>query len=239
MRNRFLRCVAIALAVSAVIALRARGADDEAPDNRLTLEEKEQGWQLLFNGKDLTGWKCNNGKPIRSKIEDGALQPHGSGGYLIIYEKPQSDFVLKCDVKMSGPPCNSGIFVRVGDPEDPVYTGFEVQVHTGEGTRMHDFGAIYDLVAPSKNMSKGAGEWNHVEIRCEGPHFSVKVNGEVVAEMNADEFDEPGLRPDGTKHKFGKAIKDMPREGFIGFQDHGQPVWFKNVKLLDLSREAP
>ena len=239
MRSYFVQYLAVTIGGLALLAPAAHAAEEQAPDNRLTAEEKEQGWQLLFNGKDHTGWKCNNGKPIQSEIEDGALQPHGSGGYVIIYEKPFSDFVLQCEVKMGGPPCNSGIFYRIGDPQDPVYTGFEVQVHTGEGTRMHDFGAIYDLIAPSKNMSEGAGEWNHVEIRCEGPHASVKVNGEVVAEINVDEFDKPGLRPDGTKHKFGKAIKDMPREGFIGFQDHGQSVWFKNVKLLDLSGEAP
>lgn len=229
------RSLSVALVLSVLSGSAAAIEDETGSDNQLTAEEEREGWQLLFNGKDYTGWKCNNGKKIQSKVEDGAMQPYRSGGYLIIYGKPFSDFVLKCDVKMSDPPCNSGIFVRVGDPEDPVYTGFEVQVHTGDGTSMHDFGAIYDLVPPSKNASKGPGAWNRVEIRCEGPHVSVNVNGEKVAEMNVEEFDKPGLRPDGSKHKFGKAIKNMPRKGYIGFQDHGQPVWFKNVKLLDLS----
>ena len=236
MSRRHLQAVSLVIGLGLCPAVMLM-AEDNAPDNRLTAEEEEAGWQLLFNGEDYTGWKCNNGQEIQSDVEDGAMQPHGSGGYLIIYEKPFGDFVLQCDVKLSDPPCNSGIFFRVGDPEDPVYTGFEVQVQTGEGTRMHDFGAIYDLVAPSKNMSKGAGEWNHVEIRCEGPHASVTVNGEQVAAINVDEFDKPGLRPDGSRHKFGKAIQDMPREGYIGFQDHGQRVWFKNVKLLDLSHQ--
>jgi hypothetical protein len=208
-------------------------AAEPSPDNRLSAEEEKEGWQLLFNGKDHTGWKTNTGERIASQIEEGALQPHGSGGYLIIHEKEFGDFVLKCDVKMSRR-CNSGIFFRVGDPQEPVNTGFEIQVQTGEGTGMHDFGAIYDLVAASKNMSKGAGEWDQVEIRCEGPHIGVKVNGEEVARMNVDDFDKPGLRPDGTEHKFGRAIKDFPRQGFIGFQDHGQSVWFKNVKVLEL-----
>lgn len=231
------RTLALALFLGAASGSAVLAADEESPDNELTAEEKAEGWKLLFNGKDFSGWKTNTGEEIQSEIEDGAMQVHDNGGYLVVYEKPFSDFVLKCDVKMSGPPCNSGVFFRVGDLKDPVYTGFEVQVHTGEGTQMHDFGAIYDLVPPSKNASKGAGEWNRLEIRCEGPHASVKVNGEVVAEINVDEFDKPGLRPDGTKHKFGKAIKDMPRKGYIGFQDHGQPVWYKNVKLLDLSGE--
>ena len=67
----------------------------------------------------------------------------------------------------------------------------------------------------------------------------MKVNGKLVAEMNCDDFDEPGVCPDGKKHKFklgGKprAVKDFARTGYLGFQDHGHKVWYKNVKLLEL-----
>lgn len=237
MNHWLTRIVATLLfAILALVPATRAMAAEALPDNQLSAEEKEAGWMLLFNGKDHNGWKTNTGKEIASKIEEGALQAHGSGGYLIIYEKPFGDFVLKCDVKMGEPRCNSGVFVRVGDPEDPVQSGFEIQVMTGDGTSMHHFGAIYDLVAPSENRSKGAGKWDHMEIRCEGPHIAVEVNGEEVAKINVDDFDQPGRRPDGTKNKFAKAIKDFPREGFIGFQDHGQPVWFKNVKLLELKK---
>jgi len=123
--------------------------------------------------------------------------------------------------------------VRVGDLLNPVYTGLEIQVEKG-GTGYHDFGAIYDLVPPSKNVVKPSGEWNHVEITCRGPLVDVALNGEPVAKINCDDFNQPGLRPDGTKHKFGVAIKDMPRRGYLGFQDHGHKVWYKNVKLLEL-----
>ena len=112
-----------------------------AADNELTPEEKAAGWQLLFNGNDYSGWRCNNGREIASKIEDHCLVPHKSGGYLIIYEKEFGDFVLTCDVKMD-PVCNSGVFVRVGNPKDPVQTGFEVQVASEIGTGKHDFGAL-------------------------------------------------------------------------------------------------
>lgn len=203
-----------------------------AADNQLTEQEKKDGWILLFNGKDKTGWKCNNGKDIATDVEDGCLVPYKSGGYIIIYEKKFSDFILACDVKMPEK-CNSGIFFRVSNPKDPVQTGFEVQVLTGNGTGMHDFGAIYDLAKLKKNASKGPGVWNHVEITCKGPHISVKVNGEDVCEVNTDDFPEKGKRPDGSKHKFG-VIKDFSREGYVGFQDHGAKVWYKNVKLKEL-----
>jgi hypothetical protein len=212
-----------------------------AADNELTEAEKAAGWQLLFNGKDLSGWRCNNGKPIATKIEDGALVPFLSGGYLIIHEGKFDDFVFKCDVRWEDPRCNSGIFFRVENPLDPINTGFEAQVMAGDGTGKHDMGAIYDLAAPSKNASFGAGKWNAVEIKCEGPLMHVKLNGEEVSRLNCDEFDKPGVCPDGEAHKFklkGKprAVKDFARSGYVGFQDHGHKVWYKNVKLLELKK---
>ena len=211
-----------------------------AADNTLSPAERQSGWQLLFNGTDLAGWKCNNGKPIAAPIEHGALVPYKSGGYLIIHEKSYGDFILTCDVRWEAEKCNSGIFVRVSDPANPVHTGFEIQVMSGTGTGKHDFGAIYDLVPPSKNAGKPVGEWNSVEITCRGPRISVKLNGEPVSAINCDEFTQPGVCPDGEKHKYKlngqpRAVKDFARQGFLGFQDHGQKVWYKNVKLLPLN----
>ena len=204
--------------------------------NQLTPEEKAQGWRLLFNGRDHTGWMCNNGRPVASPIEDQALLPYRSGGYLVVYKETFGDFILRCEVKQSAPDANSGIFFRVGDLRDPVQNGFEVQIWRS-GTALNSFGAIYDLVPPrpkNPNYWKPPGQWNQVEIRCQGPHIQVKVNGQLVAQMNCDQWTIPGRRPDGSKHKFKKAIKDMPRRGYIGFQDHGKKVWFRNVKILVL-----
>jgi len=212
-----------------------------AADNQLTDAEKDAGWQLLFNGKDLTGWRCNNGKPIATKIEDGCLVPYQSGGYLILHDGQFGDFVLKCDVRWEDPQCNSGIFFRVENPRDPVNTSFEVQVMAGGGTGKHDMGAIYDLAGRSKSASFGTGKWNTVEIRCDGPDISVKLNGELVNSINCEAFNKPGFCPDGQAHKFkldGKprAVKDFARLGYLGFQDHGHKVWYKNVKLQALTK---
>ncbi len=212
-----------------------------AADNELTNEERDAGWQLLFNGTDYTGWKCNNGKEIASDVVDHAMQPYESGGYIIIHDKQFGDFIFRCDVKMPEH-CNSGIFFRVENPADPVNTGFETQIASGNGTSCHDFGAIYDLVPTTRNASKGSGQWDNVEIRCEGAKFSVKVNGELVCQMNADEFDQPGERAIDGDHKFklkgkSRAIKDFSRVGYLGFQDHGHPVWYKNVKVLPLTKK--
>jgi len=223
----------------AVVASLFFASSAIAGDNELSDEEKQAGWQLLFNGKDLTGWKCNNDKPIATPVEEGSLVPYKSGGYIVIYEKPFDNFELKCDVRWEDPRCNSGIFFRVEDLKNPVHTGFEIQVMSGARVGKHEFGAIYDLAATTKNNGNDTGEWNTVEIRCYGPYINIKVNGEEVAAMNSDKFDQPGFCPDGKKHKFklnGKprTVKDFARAGYLGFQDHGHKVWYKNVKLLEL-----
>lgn len=210
------------------------GAQARAADNVLTDAEKADGWKLLFNGRDLTGWKNNTDAPVRAKIEDGTINPYGCGGYLLVYERPVGDFVFKCDVKMDQPECNSGIFVRTGDLADPVQTGIEVQVASEVEPSMHGFGAIYDLVAPKKNATRGPGEWDTVEVRCEGAKITVKVNGQQVTAIDCDQWDRPGKRLDGTAHKFAKAINDFPGTGYIGLQDHGHNVWYKNIKLREL-----
>ena len=127
-----------------------------------------------------------------------------------------------------------GIFVRIGDLSEPVQSGLEVQIVTDKKPDLHGFGAIYDLVAPSKNATHGAGKWDAVEVRCQGPKISVTVNGEKVTSINCDQWREPGKRLDGTTNKFKQAIRDFPRKGYVGLQDHGYNVWFKNIKLKEL-----
>lgn len=205
-----------------------------AADNQLTAAEQEAGWNLLFDGESLANWKNNNAKPIaEGAVQDGTINTHGVGGYVLVYDQEFADFEFTCDVKKGKDDANSGVFLRVSDLADPVMTGTEVQVYSS-GTGLTDFGAIYDLVPASKIATKAAGEWNNLLIRCEGPMISSFVNGELVAELNCDDFEQPGLRPDGTKHKFSRAIKDFARKGYVGLQDHGDDVWYKNIKLREI-----
>ena len=155
-----------------------------------------------------------------------------SGGYVLVYDKPFGDFVLKCDVKMDQPFCNSGIFVRIGDLKDPVQSGLEVQVITDKKPGPSRLRRDLRSRRAVEKRHAGPGKWDAVEIRCEGPKIAVTVNGENVSSINCDEWREPGKRPDGTANKFKKAIKDFPRKGYIGLQDHGYNAWFKNIKLL-------
>jgi Domain of Unknown Function (DUF1080) len=243
-RNHLLNCLScfapwrLCVRLALTIAFATFATEVRAADNELTSKEKADGWQLLFNGKDTNGWMNNTKNPIAAKVEDGALNPHRSGGYVVVYKKQFGDFVLKCDVKMDQPSCNSGIFVRIGDLKDPVQTGLEVQISTDTKPDLHSFGSIYDLVAPSKDATRGPGKWDAVEVRCQGSKIAVTVNGEKVSSIDCDQWSEPGKRLDGTSTKFTKAVRDFPRTGYLGLQDHGHNVWFKNIKLRELKRAA-
>lgn len=196
----------------------------------------DEGFKTLFDGKSGTGWKINTGGDLpKANVQADGLNPHGSGGYIVMYEKPFGDCVLDFDYKISKG-CNSGVFLRVGDPKDPVYTGLEIAIDDTTGTGMHDSGAFYDLVAPTKNAQKPAGEWNHMTITAKGPKISIVLNEEKVSEIDLSKFTETGKRPDGSPHKFDKVkFADFNRPGFLGFQDHGQDCWYKNVKVKTLN----
>lgn len=223
----------LSLVVAALVALVSYSSA-RAADNELAPAEKAEGWMLLFDGQGTTGWRNNTDKPVTAKVESGAINPHGCGGYIMVYDRQFGDFELKCDVKMDQPYCNSGIFVRTGTLADPVQTGIEIQVFADTKPSLQSFGAIYDLVPPSKDATHGPNNWDNVVVRCEGPQITVTVNGEKVATMNCDQWTTPKKRPDGTAHKFEKALKDFPRKGYVGLQDHGYNVWYKNVKLREL-----
>lgn len=224
--------------LAAIVLCGLAIATTSAADNELTPEEAGDGWLLLFDGKTLNHWQNSDQKPSRTPVQDGALNPHKAGHYMLIHDKPFANFVLSLDFKIS-PHCNSGVFIRTfpltpRPGKDIGYNGIEVAVDDTTTAGMHDTGAIYDLVAPARNAMKPAGEWNHLQITCDKNVIAVQVNGQPVTRMNLDEWTLPNRRPDGSEHKFDVALKDHPRQGYIGLQDHGSPCWYKNIKLKPL-----
>ena len=190
-----------------------------------------KGFVALFNGKNLDGW---NAKPNGWAVVDGVLTRKPRSGY--IWSKESfGDFVLCAEVKVSRG-CNSGIFFRT-DPKNAVQGGFEIQVFDTTGkTKLgkHDHGALYDALAPSANPAKPVGEWDRFIITCKGPKITVSINGKQVVNANLDDWTTGNKNPDGSRNKFKTALKDLPRTGHIGFQDHGPNVWFRNVYLKKL-----
>jgi len=122
---------------------------------------------------------------------------------------------------------NSGVFIRCDNPKNPVQTGIEIQVNKPGGPNKHSVGALYDLVAPSKNTGKDG--WNKLKVTAKGKDLSVELNGEAICSMDLDLWTEPKKNPDGSKNKFKAALKDFKREGHIGFQDHGANVAYRNI----------
>src|SRR4029453_4343449 len=111
-----------------------------AGDNELPEQEKKDGWVLLFDGKTPEGWV--NLKS--SNIEDGTINPFKSGNYVNYATEKYADVILACDFKVSKG-CNSGIFIRTGNPKDPVQTGIEIQVLDSAGKEKlskHTYGAL-------------------------------------------------------------------------------------------------
>jgi hypothetical protein len=224
--------------VLALVVVALAAAPPAAVDNELSAQEKADGWVLLFNGKTLDGWMTSSGTPSRTPVEDGCINPHKSGGYMMVHKQKWGDFILSCDFKISKG-CNSGIFIRTYSLEprpgkDVGFNGIEVAIDDTHGAGYHDTGALYDLVTPAREMRKATGEWNHVVITCRRNLIEVELNGEKVTRMDLDEWTKPNQRPDGSTHKFDIAYKDHPRTGYIGLQDHGAPCWFKNIKLKPL-----
>jgi len=209
-----------------------------AADNELTSEEKKEGWILLFDGKSMKDWMTSEWQRCDQALEGGSINPNECNTYMMTYERPWADFVLKLDFKIS-PNTNSGVFVRTS-PLTPLpgwdvgYNGIETQILDSHGAGFYDTGAIYDLAAPSENAMKPVGEWNRLQIKCSKNLIDVFLNDEHVNHLDLDQWTRPYFRPDGSRHKFNIAFKYHPRSGYIGLQKHGGNCWFKNIKLKPL-----
>src|SRR6185295_7194681 len=172
-----------------------------AADNELTDAEKKDGWVLLFDGTTTAGWMNSDRTAPRTPVEDGSLNPHKAGHYMLVHTQEWDNFILSLDFKISKG-CNSGVFVRTSSltprpGKDIGFNGIEIAIDDTPGASYHDTGALYDLVKPTKNAMKPVGEWNHIEITCDRSLIMVTLNGERVTQADLDQFNEPNKRPDG------------------------------------------
>jgi len=190
------------------------------------------GWHYLL-ADDLSNCSFS---PDSWEYKDDLLTRKG-GGYIWTEDK-YGDFILDLEFKVDKN-ANSGVFIRTGDLKNYVQDSIEIQIHdTGDGTKHGQCGAIYDCLSPRIDLGSMAGRWNHLTIEAKGPMIYVVMDGVQIIKMNVDDWKEAGKNPDyvGTSNKFKKAIKDMPRAGYIGFQDHGDPVWYRNIKIKACSK---
>ncbi|WP_211349328.1 PKD domain-containing protein [Nocardioides litoris] len=184
----------------------------------------DAGYTMLFNGRDLTGWKQSG--PGGFTVEDCTLTSVGGLGLLWNTTKQFADYSLKLQYKTSKDADNSGVFTRFPDPgNDPfvaVDRGHEIQIKEGQpNDEPQKTGSVYNFDREDARNAKPSGEWNDYEIKVVGQTYTMTLNGKVVNTWTSD-----GSR--GTT-------------GYVGLQNHGasDTVSFRNVQIRELQVEEP
>ncbi len=210
----------------------------------------DTGWVALFDGKTTTGWHTYGKTTIGSAwtVNDGALYLDTSkkegwqtidGGDIVTAEEYEN-FHLKLEWKIA-PNGNSGIIFYVNEDtvkyKYPWNTGMEMQVLDNDGhadgkITKHRAADLYDLISCSKETVKPVGQWNEVEIK--------SVNGKLDFYLNGTNVVSTTLWDDAWKTLLaGSKFKDMAafgtyKKGRIALQDHGNAVWYRNIKIKKL-----
>ena len=143
------------------------------------------------------------------------------------------DFILDMEFKLDDK-SNSGVFLRTQNHEWLPWIEVQVEDSYGKKIDKHICGGIYDIKEPTVNAIKPAGQWNRMTITAKGSSVSAVLNNEQVLNIDLDDWTEAHKNPDGSKNKFDVAYKDLPRSGYIGLQDHGGKVWYRNIRIKGL-----
>ena len=206
--------------------------------NTLTAAEREAGWRLLFDGQSLDGWRRYDGEPMTGGwvVDDGALA-HARGGRSIITDDVFEDFELSLEWKVE-PGGNSGIFYRAAPGEEEIFhSAPEMQVlddaaHADGRSPLTSAGSNYGLNGVAPGVVHPAQEWNQSRIVVQGNRVEHWLNGVKVVEYELGSAD---WRKKVATSKFAQwpAYGQAPR-GHVGLQDHGDRVWFRNLKLREI-----
>lgn len=207
--------------------------------------ENKKGWTSLFDGKTTKGWH-SYGKPAAGaawKAEDGVLHLDAGKNLEagdIVSDESFENFDLKLEWKISKNG-NSGIIFFIQDEPKKYdyiwYTGPEMQILDNDGhsdgkIMKHRAGNLYDLIAGKEGVVKAVGEWNQVEIISNKGKLDLLLNGVTVVSTTVGDDNWRSLIAGSkfkTKPDFGKVFS-----GHIGLQDHGNEVWFRDIKIKKL-----
>lgn len=181
----------------------------------------------LFTGGDLarqwttTGnWKLDADGVVSLEPRKGESGWTRYDMYLWLNGEDRGDFTAEFDYQFQKNG-NSGFYFHVGDRKNPVKTGVEVQLFDSGSKPKdakltdHDAGGVIFGFPPRKNAAKPAGEWNAMKVDVKGDRLTVHLNGERVNEVDLN----------------AGALKDRPKTGAIGFQDHGLPLKLRNFRI--------
>ena len=191
-----------------------------------TSAEQDAGWvDLLPNNSLATHWTTKGNWSIDGDGVVSLVPRPGEQGWqrydaYLWLDVDYKNFEFEFDYNLQ-PHGNSGFYFHVGDVNDPVKQGIEVQIYDSHGqTKLtdHTSGGVIPRVPPTLENAKPAGEWNHFRITCKGELLTVELNGKVVNEVDLTQA----------------ALADRPRTGTIGFQDHGLPMQLRKMRVRKL-----
>jgi hypothetical protein len=200
----------------------------------LTQEEINEGFESLFNGKNLDGWQGNltdyyadNGE----MVVDPKMGGHGN----IYTAKEYSDFNFRFEFQLT-PAANNGLGIRAPLEGDAAYVGSEIQILDDSDpvyANLHEYqyhGSVYGVIPAKRGFQKPVGEWNTEEVIVKGTHIKVILNGVTIVDGDFKEASKNGTL-DGKDHS------GLLREkGYIGFLGHGSELKFRNLRIKDLSK---
>lgn len=200
--------------------------------NSLTNMEKMEGFELLFNGKNLDGWIGNKTDYV---VEDAVIVIHpdkgGSGN--LFTEKEYADFIFRFEFQLT-PGANNGLGIRAPKEGDAAYKGIELQILDNTADKykdLHEYqyhGSVYGVIPAKRGFLKPVGEWNEQEVVVTGDTIKVILNGEIIVDGNIKVARKGGTL-DGKKHP---GLKN--KKGYIGFLGHGGVVRFRSIKIKEL-----
>jgi len=197
-----------------------------------------QGWRPLFDGKTLSGWRGYKRQeaPAGWKVQDGMLVRLGEGGDIVTTDE-FDDFELALEWKISEGG-NSGIFYRALENTEsiwhnaPEYQVLDNTRHQDGKNLMTSAGACYALYPPAKDATKPVGEWNETRIVAKGTHVEHWMNGTKLLEYEIGSGDWK-TRVAASKFKVYPGFSEQPK-GRIGLQNHGDVVWYRNIRIREL-----
>jgi len=188
---------------------------------------KPTGWKALFNS-DLSNAEL---KENSWAMEDGQLARKGKGD--IWTRDKYSDFILDFEFKLAEK-TNSGVFLRAAEHTWLPWVEIQIEDSFGKPIGKHICGSIYDVKEPMVNTVRKPGQWNRMTICAKGSEIKTVLNNQRILDINLNDWTEAHKNPDGTANKFNIAYKDLPGEGWLGFQDHGFSIWYRNIKIQKL-----
>ena len=192
-----------------------------AEPNTLTAEEQAAGFKLIFNGQDLAGWEV----PGRNwEAQEGAITRTGEGGGIdYMVERVPDDFELRFEWKIS-PGGNSGVYYRPGQYE---YQILDNKRHRDGQDPRTNAAAVYYAFAPTKDATRPPGEWNDGRILAQGTRIEHWLNGEKVVDID---YTDPALAELVERLRIrGGEVEARGRH--LHLQDHGDPVWYRSVRM--------